>query len=143
MRSRRREADAQPEPGRLVLERRLVEEVGAQRIEIEARRDFAAQEARLGEAQIELLALLAGRRAQAQELPAAAQIALGDRDVEQEAFGRRIARRERQFAGRLLFDRDRDHGTVRLRAVGIFDRDFLEEAERTGCAGASGRAARG
>ncbi len=54
---RQREAGAQAKPGRLVLERGLVEEVGAQRIKIEARRKIAAHEARFGEAEVELLAV--------------------------------------------------------------------------------------
>src|SRR5690606_30066392 len=99
--------------------------------DVETGGDFAAHEARLGEAQVELLALRARRGAQTQELTATPQVALGDRDVEQEAFGRRIAGGEGELARRLLFHRDSDDRAVGLRAIGVFDGDVVEVAQRT------------
>ena len=51
--------------------------------------------------------------ARREELAAAAEVALLSADREQEVFGRREAGREREFAGRLLFDLHVDDGAVR------------------------------
>src|SRR5436190_1891476 len=55
--------------------------------------------------------------------------ALANADVSQRAVGGREADPERQFAGRLLLDLDRDDGAVRRRAWAVGDLHLLEEPE--------------
>src|SRR5205085_3761005 len=69
--------------------------------QIEARGDVAIQEIRLGEAEIDQGAQGAERQAEAQILALAEQVALTDRDVTQDAGGRRETGAERDFAGAL------------------------------------------
>ena len=70
--------------------------------EVEARREIAVEEMRLGEAEIDLSALKASGEAQPDILAFAHQVALGDADVADHAFARGVAGAEGQLAGRLL-----------------------------------------
>ncbi len=102
--------------------------------QVEAGRHVAIQEARLGEAQIHLQALGRASQPQAQELPLAQQVALGDADVADHAFARRIASAEGQLAGRLLHQLHVEHDAILRRAGPPLDLHGLEEAERSAAA---------
>jgi hypothetical protein len=62
-------------------------------------------------------------------LALAEQVAFLDRDIANDAGGRRIAGTEGDFAGTLLHDLDFEVGLVRRRAGRRRDVDLLEEAE--------------
>ena len=98
--------------------------------EVEAGGQVAVEEARLGEAQVDLQALERAGQPQAQELAAAQQVALGDGDVADHAFTGRVAGAERQLAGRLLHHLDVEDDAVGRRARPALDLDGLEEAQR-------------
>ena len=70
--------------------------------EVEARREIAVEEMRLGEAEIDLGALEAAGEAEPDILAFAHQVALGDADVADHAFAGGVAGAEGQLAGRLL-----------------------------------------
>ena len=97
--------------------------------EVEAGGEVAVEEARLGEAQVDLQALERAGELQAQELAVAEQVALGDADVADDAFSRRVAGAERQLAGRLLDHLHVEDDAVGRRAGPALDVDGLEEAQ--------------
>ena len=97
--------------------------------QVEAGREVAVEEARLGEAQVDLQALERAGQLQAQELAVAHQVALGDADIADHAFARRVAGTERELARRLLDQLDVEDDAIRARARAALDLDRLEEAE--------------
>ena len=98
--------------------------------QVEAGGEVAVEEARLGEAQVDLQALERAGQPQAQELAVAQQVALGDADVADDALARRVAGAERELTRGLLDQLDIEDDAVRRRAGAAFDLDGLEEAER-------------
>ena len=96
---------------------------------VEAGGEVEIEEARLGEAQVDLQALRRAGQPQAQELAAAQQVALGDGDVADDAFAGRIAGAERQLARRLLHHLDFQDDAVGCGAGPALDLHRLEEAQ--------------
>ena len=98
-----REAEADAATGlRLLKPDVAASEVDVLVEQVEAGGQVAVEEARLGEAQVDLQALERAGQLQAQELAVAHQVALGDANVADHAFRGRVAGAERQLAGRLL-----------------------------------------
>ena len=88
--------------------------------QVEARGEIAIEEMGLGEAEIDLGALEAAREAKPDILAFAHQVALGDADVADHAFARRVAGAEGQLAGRLLDHLDHDdHAVGRAAGLGL------------------------
>ncbi len=81
----------------------------------------AAQEARLGEAEVHALAQRTDGDPGAHALAAAPEVPLGDAQVEDELVDRRIAGAERQFARGLLLDLHLQARAVRSRARHFVD----------------------
>ena len=98
-------------------------------INVEACRQIAVEEARLGERQIDLETLKRARQLQAQELAVAEQVALGDRDIADDAFRRRVTGTERQLARRLFLNFDVEHDAILRRSRTALDFDALKDAE--------------
>lgn len=88
-RQRERHADVPANRHRLIG--RVFGQVVAVRVEVDARAEVAAQEARLREAEVDLLAERTDRDPRAQALAAAAEVPLGDAEVEDQLVDRRVA----------------------------------------------------
>ncbi len=97
-----REAEAHAAAGTTAVEARLAALVDLLVEQVEAGREVAVEEARLGEAEVDLQALERAGQLQAQELAVAHQVALGDAHIADDAFSRRVAGAEGQLARRLL-----------------------------------------
>src|SRR6185437_5463842 len=126
---RGREPEAQARRGGIALVTRLGV-VGHDLVEVDAGAQRLVEEVRLGEAELVLLGDGGKLNGSAQRLPAAEQVALRVAELTDERAGRGITGAERQLAGRLLGDGDRQVGAVGLAAGRVLDRDVLEEAER-------------
>ena len=96
---------------------------------VEAGAQVATKEFRLGEAEIDLLTQRAPFNTGDDVLAPAAEVALGDAQVDDEGIDGAEAGADGKLAGRLFRDGDIDHRPVRRRTAGLFDGDVLEEAE--------------
>src|SRR5690606_3147013 len=124
------EAQAQAAAGLAALEGRLARLVDLLVEEIEAGREVAIEEARLGKAEVDLEALQRPAKPETQELAIAQQVALGDAHISDHALVRRVAGAEGQFTGGLLLNLDIDDHPVMCRSGAPLDVHPLEEAER-------------
>ena len=97
--------------------------------QVDAEQHALVEEVGLGEGQFEPARILPVLDRRLGVLTATEQVALGDAYLGEEAFGGRIAARDREFAGRLLLDVDIDHDPVGRRAGLVRDLDGLEEVE--------------
>ncbi len=98
-------------------------------VKIGAGAKVAAQEARLGEGDADLLAQGTDRGFGAQVLPTTAEVAFGDAEIQHQTVDRAIASAERQLAGGLFGDLDLQAGAVRRAAGNLSDIDVLKEAQ--------------
>jgi hypothetical protein len=99
--------------------------------DVEADGDVAIEQIRLGEAELDRLGEARIVDAGAQLLALAHEVALADRQVDQEALERREACRKLELAGRLLLRRRRRARPVRRRALGLLDLEIvLKKPER-------------
>jgi hypothetical protein len=96
---------------------------------VEARREIAIEEVRLGEAEVELRPLEASREPEPDILPLTHQIALGNADVADHALARGVAGAERELAGRLLLHLDNEDDTVGGAAGFRLDFDRFKKSE--------------
>ena len=96
---------------------------------VEAGPEVAAEEFRLREAEIDLLAQRPPLDPGDDILAAAAEVALGDAQVDHEGVDRAEAGADGQFAGRLFLHGDVDDRAVGRRAARFLDGHVLEEAE--------------
>ena len=115
-----REAETQLAAGFALLETGLVGLVELFVIEIKARRDILVEEARLGEAEVNLQTIDRTADFEAQELPVAHKVAFADRHVANDAFRGRITSAKRQLAGRLFGNFDIEHDAILSRARAPF-----------------------
>ena len=87
------------------------------------------EEIGLGEREGDAFGVLAEHDRQSGELAAAHQIGLLHRDFADDSIGRRIAARDRERAGRLIFDGDHHDNPIGSRARLVGDFHLFEEAE--------------
>src|ERR1700730_16874554 len=97
--------------------------------DVDAGSDVLVEEIRFGEAEVDLLRAEGHHGTDAQVLAASQKIALADTDIGERAVGGRETEAERQFAGRLFLDLDRDHGAIGRRAGAVVDLDLLEKSQ--------------
>ena len=117
--------------GRVAVVAEEVEAVEIAPVEVEADRDVAVEQIGLGEAELDRLGIARIIDRGAQLLAAAHEVALLDRQVDEEALEARKAGRQLELAGRPLLDLDAEHDPVGRRALLLLDLQILlEEAER-------------
>src|SRR5262249_3351126 len=97
--------------------------------DVDAGQDAVIEEIRVREAEVEAAGVLAVLHRALDEVPASEQVALGDADLGEEALLSRIAARDGELAGGLLFDVDIDDDAVGRRARFVGDADGLEVVE--------------
>src|SRR5690606_17340166 len=120
---------AQGAAGRALVERALALEVGAAPEQIDAGRELAVEEVRLGEAEIDLLRARRDGEVGLDRLAAAEEIALDQPNVAERPVRGGETGAERQLAGRPLRDLDFDAGLVGARSRQGVEFDALEETE--------------
>src|SRR5690606_12984958 len=113
---RQREAEAEAATQLPNIERRFILLVGTRCIGINTGRQVPTEEVRLGEAEVDFLALEAQRCREANELALAEQVALGDADRTNNGFRGRITGGEVEGTCGLLFNLDSQHHAVRRTA---------------------------
>src|SRR5690606_17392594 len=101
--------------------------------DVEARRNTAAEEVRLGERQLVVARVLAATARKTDRLAAAEEVALCNRAFDRETAGwataGRVTTTDRQLTRRLLNDVDNQNDLVRLRTRSGRDVDALEEVQ--------------
>src|SRR5215207_3673924 len=103
--------------------------VGVLREHVKARGHAVAEEVRLGEREVDATAALAEATRKADKLASSEEVRLRNRELADDAVRSRVAARDRECAGRLVFDLDVDDDAVGRGAGLVRDPDLLEIAE--------------